>query len=142
MFRLSRRGDYGLVFLLFLAEKDKNQPISLAKISKEKRLPKKYLAQLALSLKQAGIIDSREGVKGGYFLKKDPEKVSILEIIQALEGPFSTTLCQANPGKCLVEPFCPSKNPWFEITQKMILSLQEKTLADFLESPPNLSTRL
>ncbi|OGD85654.1 hypothetical protein A2Z23_00055, partial [Candidatus Curtissbacteria bacterium RBG_16_39_7] len=103
MFKLSRRGDYGLVFLLSLALKDKKKPTSLGVISKEKKLPSKFLAQLALSLKNAGIIDSKEGAGGGYTLSKNPKEITLFEILEALEGPFSTTSCQLRPGECPVE---------------------------------------
>jgi len=137
MFKLSKRGDYGLVFLLSLALKNNKKPTSLSVISREKKLPPKFLAQLALALKNAGIIDSKEGVGGGYFLSKSPKEITLLEILEALEGSLSTTVCQIRPGECPVESICPSKSSWSDVTDRILASLKEKTLADFLERRRN-----
>jgi len=132
MFKLSKRSDYGLVFLFHLALKRKQSPIALSEISKEKKLPLNFLAQIALALKNVGIVRSKEGLGGGYFLDKDPSDITLFEILEALEGPFSTTVCQLSPGKCPVENTCPSKNPLLGISVQIQDQLKEKTLADLV----------
>jgi len=141
MLRLSRRSDYGLVFLLTLASKNKKEPVSLNAISQEKKLPAKFVAKLALSLKNAGIINSKEGVGGGYFLNKSPYEITLLEILEALEGPLFTTVCQVRLGECPIESVCPSKNSLLDVTDQIVLSLKKKTLADLLERRRNEQTR-
>lgn len=142
MFKLSKRGDYGLVLLLSLALKSQNKPTPLRVISRENKLPYRFIAQLALALKNAGIIASKEGVGGGYILSKDPKEISLFEILEVLEGPFSPTVCQVDKSACQVESVCPAKNPWLELGYQMSLLLKEKTLADFLKQSDQFGIHL
>lgn len=131
LLRLSRKGDYGIILACALAQNSKGKLISLAKIANEYNLPQKFVARLASVLKNSGILKSKEGVKGGYMLARSPQEISLLEVLEALEGPIKGEVC-CPQGSCRIEAVCPSKGSWAKIADELSLSLAKKTLADLL----------
>lgn len=131
LFKLSRKGDYGLVLALALAAKNSQSPVSLSKISKDYNLPQNFVARLANSLKRSGILKSKEGFRGGYLLAREPEEITLFEILDALEGPLSPYVC-CSEGSCRLNSACPSKGSWADIRQDLTASLKRKTLKDLL----------
>lgn len=132
LLRLSRKGDYGIILACALARTGEASPISLSKIAKEYNLPQTFVARLASQLKKFGILKSQEGAKGGYTLAKNPSKITLFEILEALEGPLVGHVC-CQEGSCRIEAICPSKGPWAKIADELAVSLKEKTLADLLQ---------
>lgn len=136
MFKISTKGDYGLLIMSALAEhaRGKNkQFIPLKRVAEEKKLSLKYISQLILPLKRAGLVESKEGAGGGYRLKKNPEDISLLRILEILEGPVAHVRCCENRGaKCGSEPFCNVKSTWTGARDLLSAFLRSKTLADTL----------
>ena len=89
--KLSRKGDYGLLLVTALARR--TGWVSLRGVAREKKLPYKFLSQVAGDLRQAGILESKEGVGGGYKLAKRPGKILVREVLNALEGPMEASEC-------------------------------------------------
>lgn len=98
MLSISRKGDYGLLLLTTLAAGEPRSArqayVSLKDIANKKRLPYKFLSQVAGDLKEAKILESREGVRGGYRLARKPETILVREVLDALEGPMSVSECE------------------------------------------------
>ena len=90
--KLARKGDYGLLLVTALA----GEPdlVSLKKLAKEKKLPYKFLSQVAGELRVAGILESKEGVGGGYRLAKKPKQIMVREVLDAVEGPMQVSECE------------------------------------------------
>lgn len=130
MFGLTKKVDYGLLLLLSLAEHG-GAVVPLSKIAKKKRMPLSFLSQVAVSLKKAGVIDSREGKGGGYFLKKDPAEIRITEVIEFLEGPLSLTSCSAGE-PCQSENCCTVREPLLAIENKLNDILNSYTVSDLV----------
>jgi Rrf2 family protein len=103
-------------------------PVSLRKIAKEKRLPFKFLEQVALDLRGAGLIEAKEGKGGGYFLTKPPKRISVAEVVETLEGPVEVGLCFG----CPKVKVCGQKNVWSEVGDKVRETIEGKTLGDLL----------
>lgn len=89
--KLSHKGDYGLVLVSALV--GRTGLVSLRDIVSEKKLPYKFLSQVAGELQKAGILESREGVSGGYRLARVPEKILVREVLDVLEGPMVAEEC-------------------------------------------------
>lgn len=94
-FSLTRKTDYALVALAALAEQAEGEgrPMSARQIAEAYDLPPALLMNLLKDLHKAGIVCSRRGAGGGYLLCRDPEEISLLRIIEALEGPVKVALC-------------------------------------------------
>ncbi|OGD62031.1 hypothetical protein A2160_00510 [Candidatus Beckwithbacteria bacterium RBG_13_42_9] len=131
MFTISKRGDYGLELLTVLAKKGQATVISLKDLTKASRLPYRFASQLAVSLKAAGILGSREGIGGGYFLAKEPEKVTVAEVVAALEGEEGLVHCSGG-ASCLRGKVCQVKSVWGQIQNDIKNIMSEYTVADLV----------
>ena len=129
MFGLSKKVDYGLELLLFLAKQPAGQRIPLRYVAQKKKLPLKSLEQVAVSLGEAGLIRAREGRGGGYFLAKKPQKISVAEVVEILEGPVTLGACLG----CPQARICSQKNIWSEVGDKVRETIEGKTLTDLVK---------
>jgi len=127
VFNLSKKVDYGLELMIFLA-KNRNGPISLREIAKIRKLPFKYLEQVAIPLREAGLIEAKEGRSGGYFLAKKPEKISVAEVVEVLEGPVKVGACFSCPQAAT----CGQKDVWSEVGDKVRETIKDKKLSDLI----------
>lgn len=132
MLKISTKGDYGLLLLSALAEKMKKKKfVSLQEIAREKHMSLSYISQIILPIKKAGLVISKEGRGGGYSLAKSPSKITIMEILEILEGPIEPVRCCGNiSGKCGSESYCTVKATWRSATSMLIDFLSKKTLED------------
>ena len=103
----------------------------LEEVCRRRDLPKEYLAKIFASLTRAGLVDAVRGKGGGHFLARSPEEISLLDVIEAIEGPLATNLCQHTPSKCAEED-CPVRPVWNEIQEQVRTLLASKHLSDFL----------
>lgn len=131
--KVSTRARYGLRMMIELARELKKEDIvQLGKIAKITHLSEKYLAQLAISLKKAGLIVGVSGKKGGYLLGRQPENIKIGEIVDAMTGQIGLTDCVSNPEICLNYSFCEARIIWTILSGRISEILDKFTLADML----------
>jgi len=90
---LSKKTKYGLQALLVLARDYGRGPILIAELAERDRIPKKFLESILLQLKNAGILGSRKGKGGGYFLARDPSQITMGKAVRVLEGPLAPVPC-------------------------------------------------
>jgi len=128
MFGLSKKADYGLELMLALARNYSHGPVSLKKIAKERRLPYKFLGQIAGDLRVFGLVEAKEGRGGGYFLARSPKKISVAEVVEVLEGPVEVGACFG----CSKAKLCGQKDIWAEVGDKVRKTMKEKTLEDLI----------
>ena len=85
--KLTAKSEYACLALIALAEQfDSGEVITIARISEQKSIPKKFLEQILLALKRGGYVKSRKGPEGGYSLAKQPEKINVAEIVRLMDG--------------------------------------------------------
>lgn len=128
MIPVSTKISYGLLFLTFLARKDK--PASVRKAAQELHLPVKYLGRIAYDLGQAGMLVSKEGRGGGYRLARAPRRISVGEIFQSLD--FKTSLHCLVGRPCERERYCLTKAFWKRLSDRIQAALDDFTLADLV----------
>jgi Rrf2 family protein len=90
---LSKKTKYGIKALTFMARSKNDLPVQVAVISKSENISHKFLESILLSLKKAGILGSKKGKGGGYYLLKDPSDIFMSDIIRLLEGPIAMVPC-------------------------------------------------
>jgi Rrf2 family protein len=92
--KISKRGEYGLRAMIYLASNSESGfPIQIKEVSEHEKIPFKYLEQILLSLKNVGLLQSKSGVGGGYYLSRPPELITLGEIIRILDGPIAPVRC-------------------------------------------------
>ncbi len=90
---LSKKTKYGLKALTFLARQESKEPIQIAQISKSENISQKFLESILLSLRKTGILGSKKGKGGGYYLIKEPTDILMTDVIRVLEGPIAMVPC-------------------------------------------------
>jgi len=133
--KISTRARYGLRLMVDLAVKHGKGPILLKDVSRSQEISEKYLSQIIIPLKTAGLVKSFRGAHGGYTLQRDPGKINLLEVVSALEGDLSLVECVANPAACSRTDNCVTQEVWHQVSRAMVGTLEGITLAD-------LATRL
>ena len=90
---LSKKSQYAFKALTYLASKYNEGPVLISEIARKKKIPLKFLENILLELKKADILDSKKGKGGGYFLKKDPAKVKVANVVRLVNGPIAMLPC-------------------------------------------------
>ncbi len=137
--KLSTRSRYGTRLILELALKYNGKPVFLKDISISQEISFKYLGQLIIPLKIAGLVKSTRGAHGGYFLAKNPKEIKLIEIIKALEGPIAIVECLENQSICPRTKKCATRYFWEEINKKFYYSLEGITVQDIVDKHISLN---
>ena len=90
---LSKKSQYAFKALTYLSEKYEQGPVLISDIAKKKKIPLKFLENILLELKNAGVLESKKGKGGGYFFAKNPKDVPLAQIMRLLDGPISLLPC-------------------------------------------------
>lgn len=123
MLKISREVDLGLLLMTELCRK---KSLSLSEWARERKLPYRFLSKIAGKLKQAGLIESREGREGGYFLTK---KIKVGEIFKAIEGEKGVVAClRGQP--CIAKKFCQQRKILFKLNQTLEKQLKQMYLEE------------
>ncbi|MBO5176986.1 MAG: RrF2 family transcriptional regulator [Lachnospiraceae bacterium] len=135
--KLTTKGRYGLRAVIDLAMYAKTEPVSLSDVAERQNISISYLEQLIAKLKKAGIVQSTRGAQGGYSLAKEPEEVSVGEILRVLEGSLSPVDCSAVDGEgeteCSASNFCVTKYVWKRINDSINDTVNNMFLSELLE---------
>lgn len=131
--KLSTRGKYGLYAMYYLAEHKDEGPQSLQSIAST-GVPKQYLEQLLGNLRRAGLIHSVRGAQGGYQIARPPGEITILDVIDAMEGPLELSECMTDEGHCDRSCQCPVRRVWQKLTDSINRELADVTLDEMLPS--------
>lgn len=127
---LTRRGDYVVRAAIALARAfPQGGYRKIREVAEEMRLPRAYTPQILNLLAQAGMAEARAGQQGGYRLRRDPATISLLEVVEAAEGPLRPERCTLRDGPCRWEDMCPLHPAWERAVDSLRGTLQATTLA-------------
>ncbi|NIM99484.1 MAG: Rrf2 family transcriptional regulator [candidate division Zixibacteria bacterium] len=136
MMNISTRGRYGLRALLEIAAQQDEEPVTIKGISRRQQMSISYLEQILHRLKKAGIVKSIRGAKGGYVLARRGDKITVSQVISALDGPISISYCdspQLREKSCIGPSACVSRILWKRLEDVIKDTLSSVTLADLRE---------
>ena len=131
--KLSTRSRYGARILVDLARHNNQGPVQIGEISKRQDISVKYLEQLIRPLKQANLVESVRGPKGGHMLAKNPEKITLGQIVRLFEGQSDLVECISNPETCNMADDCQVRLAWKDATRVLYEKLDSTTIADLME---------
>ena len=134
--KVSTRGDYASRALLSLAlHREADGPTSVRDIAERTGLPQPYLEQILLALKGAGLVRSKRGVGGGYVLAREPEEITLGQIVSAVDGPIAVGDFGEphQDGACEHEGQCVLLSVWADVGQHMRQHLDSFTLGDMVQ---------
>jgi len=130
--KLSTKGKYGLYAMFYLAQHAGCGPQPLKAVA-EIGVPEDYLEQLLGNLRRAGLVTTVRGAQGGYQLSREPEAITVGDIIDAMEGPLSLSECLNDEGSCRRAGECKTRRVWEYLSSSINNLLQSITLRDMLE---------
>ena len=132
MFRLSKKADYGLIALKHLAQHG-NESVSAREIAEEYRIPTELLAKILQRLARKGLLVSQHGTRGGYVLARDPSKISIVDVVEALDGPIGITPCERG-SNCEQLDVCSVRDPLMKLKVKVVRVLGDTSIYELAVS--------
>ena len=130
--KISTKGRYGLRILMDLAIHQSEKPRLIRDIAKSQQISEKYISRLVIALRKAGLIRSVRGVNGGFHLNKKPEDITLLEVVEVMEGPLSIVDCVTAPKKCSHHANCAPREIWCKLNEDIRAIMSRTTLADIL----------
>jgi len=138
--KLSTKARYALRAMLELSLREGDGPVQLARIAKAQDISPKYLEQLAIPLRHAGLVRSERGPAGGYELANPAITITALDIVQAVEGPLDLLDCLGRSSVCDRADACAARSLWGRVSAALADVLRETTLADLRDAQREADT--
>jgi len=132
--RITTKVRYGVRFMLFLAKEHGKGPISMREIATREEISEKYLGLIALSLKNAGLVNSTKGSRGGYVLAKPPEGITLCDVMRALDGDIRLVDCVRDASACSRSVSCEARGVWDTVGNKIAETLDSITLEGLIRA--------
>ena len=118
--QITRQADYAVRAMVYLSQQEPDHRASTGLIAKEKNIPASFLAKIVSQLSVAGLLQTSRGAHGGVSLAKPPEAISILDVVEAIDGPILLNDCVSDTSACNFNDDCPLRPVWCE-AQKMLV---------------------
>ena len=133
---LSKKTQYAFKALTFMAERKMDGPVLIAEIAKKKKIPLKFLENILLELKKAGLLESKKGKGGGYFFKVEPKDIPLAMVMRLIEGPIALLPCVSlnfyEKCKDCDEKKCGLNRVMIEVRDNTLAILENKTVSDLV----------
>jgi FeS assembly SUF system regulator len=130
MLRLSKKADYGLIAMKHLAQRDGASSTSAREIAEQYGIPIELLAKVLQRLVRTGLLISTQGTRGGYTLSRSSSSISVADVVQAIDGPFTVTACSSENSDCEQYARCSIRDPLWQIRERIVTTLGTVSLAE------------
>ena len=131
MLRLSKKADYALIAMKHLAVKDSGATSTSAReIAEQYDIPIELMAKVLQRLVRIGLLASTQGTRGGYTLGRPASAISVVDVIEAIDGPFSVTACSSEKVDCEQFSKCSIRDPLWQIRERIAATLGTVTIAE------------
>ncbi len=131
---ITRQADYALRAMLFLARLGPDQHAATAAIANDRKIPPSFLAKIISQLSIAGLLHTSRGARGGVSLAREPKEISLLDVVEAIDGPILLNECVGDGATCTFEDNCPLHSIWSEAQVNLVNRLRNARF-DNLVSP-------
>ncbi|MBN1301886.1 MAG: Rrf2 family transcriptional regulator [Melioribacteraceae bacterium] len=138
----SKKCEVALQAVLFLSTEEKGKLFNALEVSKRVKQPKEFVSKMLQVLTASGIIGSKKGKNGGFYLAKDPRNIKLIDIVEAIDGLEIFKTCVLGFPGCSEEKPCPVHNEWGKIRDETFRMLSEETLFDLEEKTINKLRKL
>ncbi len=129
----SKKCEYGLQAILYIATHPMGEAIPAEKISQTLKIPREFVSKILQDLRTSGLICSQKGKSGGFCLGKDPSKIKLIDIVEALDGLEMFNSCVLGFPACSPEAPCPVHNKWGTLRDQAYQMLKAETLDQLKE---------
>ena len=138
---ITRATEYAIRAVLYMAKQPRGEIVFKKDICKTQQITPAFLTKILQPLIKAGIVGSQRGVGGGFYLVKPPADVTLLDVVQAQEGPLYLNQCLVDGGGCERDIFCPVHGAWKEVRAELLETLGRHSFAHLVQKEAqNLQT--
>lgn len=129
--RLTAKSEYGLLAAIDLACGYGGGPVSAREVAERRHIPARFLEQLFVALRRAGLVSAVRGARGGFVLTRNPAEITVLDVVEALEGPLSASVCDSERGvTCGQAGACAAAPVWARATAALRDVFATTSIAD------------
>ncbi len=130
--QITRQADYAIRAVRYLARQG-NQRAATSTVAKEMKIPPSFLAKIISQLSISGLVHTSRGARGGVILARPPEEITLLEVVEAIDGPILLNECVGDPGSCEFSDECAMHPIWVEAQELLTRRLRETTFAQLVK---------
>jgi Rrf2 family protein len=132
--QITRQADYALRAMMYLAQLDPTLRAATSQIAAEQHIPPSFLAKIISQLSIAGLIHTSRGARGGVSLARPPAEITVLQVVEAIDGPIALNECTEYPSGCPFGDDCLIRPLWCDTQKELVARLESTTFASFLEA--------
>jgi Rrf2 family protein len=129
--QITHQADYAVRTILYLSHISPNQRVATNEIAEFNHIPPSFLTKIISQLSIAGLIHTSRGARGGVWLARPPEAISLLDVLEAIDGSVSLNQCVGDPDTCAFSPECLIHTFWVETCNEMVAKLKNTTFDQF-----------
>jgi Rrf2 family protein len=132
--QITRQADYAVRTVLHLAKIGDKEPAATRTVATEQNIPPSFLAKIISQLAIAGLLHTSRGARGGVTLARDPKDITLLEVVEAIDGPIQLNVCVGSDGACTFDENCPIRPVWCNVQTELVKRLKGTSFGDLLVS--------
>jgi Rrf2 family protein len=131
--QITRQADYAVRAVLYLARLEPSQRAATSQVAQEQHIPPSFLAKIISQLSIAGLLHTSRGARGGVTLAREPKAITLLEVIEAIDGPIMLNECVSENSICTFDDDCPLRPVWCEAQEELVTRLKSTDFQQLLE---------
>lgn len=140
MLRLSKKADYALLAMRHLAANDQAHAMSARELAEQYDIPPELLAKVLQTLVRSRLLESQQGIRGGYGLARPAALISVADVIVAVDGPLTVTACSEDDHSCEQYAKCNIRDPLWRVKDQIVGALAATSVADLAADLPSKRT--
>ena len=129
--QITRQADYAVRAVYYLTKLGMDRRAATSQIAEKQNIPPSFLAKIISQLSVAGLLHTSRGARGGVSLPRSPEEISLLEVLEAIDGPILLNECVVDKGACSFSDDCPMRPVWCDAQKDLVHHLKTSNFAQF-----------
>jgi Rrf2 family protein len=122
--QITRQADYAIRAVRYLAKQGTSQRVATSTVAREMKIPASFLAKIISQLSIAGLLHTSRGARGGVSLAREPKEISVLDVVEAIDGPILLNECVGTSKPCTFEEECLVHPIWVEVQESLVKRLR------------------
>lgn len=131
--QITRQADYAVRAMVYLAQLGADRRAATSQIAQEKQIPPSFLAKIVSQLSVAGLLQTSRGAHGGVSLARSPDDITLLDVVEAIDGPILLNECVAENGACTFGDSCDIRPIWCDAQKELVARLKGTTFSQFAD---------
>ncbi len=130
--QITRQADYAIRAVMYISKLSPNERAATSQIAQEQHIPPSFLAKIISQLSIAGLLQTSRGARGGVTLAKSPEEITLLDVVEAIDGPIALNECVNDEGACHFGDECRLRSIWCDAQEDLVQRLKGTSFARFI----------